>query len=127
MKQKIVILAFTLLTLGLLSQLACTESFECGSASDSNLPPTPIPGPCRADFYAEPTHKSGTGNIHFYSTSTGNIKTYRWDFGNGQQGVGASPTSFYSKNGYYTITLVIEGPDCYDTMTKVDYIEITGC
>jgi len=84
-------------------------------------------GPCVADFYAEPTHLQGHGWVNFTSTSTGDIQTLRWIFGNGRTGVGWTPRTYYSKDGYYTVTLIIAGPDSNDVMTKVDYIEVTGC
>ena len=65
--------------------------------------------------------------MYFTSTSTGNIKTYRWDFGNGKTGVGAQTSSYYTHDGYYTVTLTIEGQDCYDSVTKTDYIEVSKC
>ena len=84
-------------------------------------------GPCVADFYAEPTHLQRPGWVTVTSTSTGDIRTLRWTFGNGRTGVGRTSETYYGKDGYYTITLTITGPDSSDTMTKVDYIEVSGC
>jgi PKD repeat protein len=114
-----------LLLLGVFSVSSCIpSSLSCSSDPE----PTPVDtGPCRADFYAEPTHRTDAGYVVVTSTSTGNIKTLRWDFGNGRTGVGRISQTYYNKNGYYTITLTIDGPDCHDTITKVDYIEISGC
>ena len=99
-------------------------SSSCGSVPQS----TPVLiGPCHADFFADITHLDGPGWVNFYSTSTGNIKTLRWDFGNGRTDVGSEAATYYKNNAYYTVTLTIEGEDCYDKETKVDYIEVSGC
>jgi len=115
-----------LLVLGTLSVSSCIpSSLSCSSAPE----PTPVPtGPCVADFYADKTSMAGKGGwVTFTSTSTGNIGTLRWDFGNGFTDVGSSTKTYYKSNGYYTVTLTIEGPDCHDVETKVDYIELSGC
>lgn len=113
-----------LLLLGLLLFTGCVPTFSCSSGPE----PTPVPtGPCHADFYADPTHREGRGYVNFTSTSTGNIKTYRWDFGDGRTGIGAKAADYYIHDGYYTVTLTIDGPDCHDVVTKVDYIEVSGC
>ena len=80
-----------------------------------------------ADFYADTTSLDRPGYVNFFSTSVGNIKTLRWNFGNGYTGVGPHAATYYNNNGYYTVTLTIEGPDCYDTETKEEYIEMSGC
>jgi len=118
-----------LLFLVILLFSACASDFSCDSLSCSSGPePTPVyTGPCYADFYASPTELNAPGWVSFTSTSTGNIRTLRWNFGNGRTGVGSVASTYYSSDGYYTITLTIEGPDCYDVETKVDYIGVTGC
>ncbi len=37
----------------------------------------------------------------------GDLLTYRWDFGDGSTGSGATPTHVYAKNGRYSVTLVV--------------------
>ena len=114
-----------ILVFGALSASSCMpSSLSCSSAPET----TPVStGPCHADFYAESTSLTSAGYANFTSTSTGSINTFRWDFGNGRTGVGAKARSYYNSNAYYTVTLTIEGPDCYDVCTKVDYIEVSGC
>jgi PKD repeat protein len=119
-----------LLFLVILSFSACTSDLSCDSLSCSSGPePTPVStGPCHADFYVDSSQLTGGSRwVTFYSTSTGNIQTCKWNFGTGRTGVGVVTKEFYDSNGYYTITLTIEGPDCYDVETKVDYIEVSGC
>ena len=114
-----------LLILGTLSVSSCIpSSLSCSSGPES----TPVyTGPCMADFYADTTSLDRPGYVNFFSTSVGNIKTLRWNFGNGYTGVGPHAATYYNNNGYYTVTLTIEGPDCYDTETKEEYIEMSGC
>jgi len=123
MKRFYAILVLLMLVVPLLSSCV-PSSFSCSSAPE----PTPVyTGPCHADFYADSTRREGRGYVNFTSTSIGNIKTYRWDFGTGRTGVGAKAAEYYINDGYYTVTLTIEGPDCHDVCTKVDYIEVSGC
>ena len=38
-----------------------------------------------------------------------------------------NPIYKYTDNGDYTVTLTIEGPNCQLSMTKKDYIHVSGC
>ena len=123
---KIFCAVLILLALGVLTFTACVPSFSCGSSTPA---PTPIPtGPVRAEFEASMTNMEGNGWIAFRSLSTGNIKNWYWDFGNGHTSSGPEVQAYYSDNRYYTVTLTVEGWDgTTDTMTKPDYIYVWGC
>lgn len=88
-----------------------------------------IPCPRFADFIAEPTTGVGTTTVQFTDKSTGNVTAWAWDFNNDGtiDSTEQNPAHLYSKNGNYTVTLTITTPECSDTITKWDYISITGC
>jgi PKD repeat protein len=88
-----------------------------------------IPCPRFADFIAEPTSGVGVTTVQFTDKSTGNVTGWTWDFDS--DGVIDStvqnPTYTYSRNGLYSVTLTITTTICTDTITRWDYIDITGC
>ena len=90
---------------------------------------TPTPNPCHADFLAVPTYCDGPTWVQFQDKSTGDITAWEWDLdGDGITDTYAqNPSYFYDTNGYYSVTLTITGPACEDTLTKPDYIDVTGC
>jgi len=119
------VLAALLVALVLLP--ACIpSSLSCNSSAAPTPPPS---GPCVADFYGEPNPLVGRGRVTFYQTCTGGADHYYWDFdGDGETDViGREATWYYNENGYYTVTLTATGPECEDTITKKDYIEVYGC
>ncbi|MFC2042269.1 PKD domain-containing protein [Chloroflexota bacterium] len=85
--------------------------------------------PCVADFVAEPTAVVGVKDIQFTDLSQGNITSWSWDFDS--DGVVDSreqnPIHSYTRNGDYTVTLTIKGPNCELTVTKDHYIHVGGC
>jgi PKD repeat protein len=94
--------------------------------------------PYFADFTIEPppencqsqgngTSCEGTATIHFIDKSTGNVTSWAWDFGDHQTSTEQNPSHTYTMNGNYTVTLTITTPECKDTMTKLDYINLAGC
>jgi len=78
--------------------------------------PPPEPGPTVVASFT----KSCSGfTCTFRSTSTGNITSWTWDFGNGTSGSGAGPiSSDYSARQNYTVTLTVAGPDGSDVATQ---------
>jgi len=85
--------------------------------------------PCEVAFIAEPTEVVGVKDIQFTDLSQGNITSWSWDFDS--DGVVDSaernPTHAYTRNGNYTVTLTIKGPNCELTLTKDRYINVGGC
>ncbi|MEZ5403280.1 MAG: PKD domain-containing protein [Bryobacteraceae bacterium] len=57
--------------------------------------------------------------IAFHDDSDGEIRSWRWDFGDGSTSNEASPIHAYSKAGEYVVTLYIEGPAGKSQWTKV--------
>jgi PKD repeat protein len=87
----------------------------------------PLPGNCQVQ--GNSTLCTGTTTIHFIDKSTGNVTAWAWDFDNNGtiDSTQQNPSHVYSKNGNYTVTLSITTPACKDTITKQDYINLSGC
>lgn len=49
------------------------------------------------------------GRVKFTNLSSGNAKSYMWDFGDGTTSTEKSPLHIYSKSGYYTVKLTTKG------------------
>jgi gliding motility-associated-like protein len=59
--------------------------------------------------------------VQFTSTSTtatGNITNIQWDFGDGTNGVGATPTHTYAAAGNYNVTVTITSEGCTQSQTS---------
>lgn len=81
----------------------------------------------KATFSADRTFScSSPLTVHFTTPeSDQNTVTYLWDFGDGAQGSGSSPSHTYTQNGIYSVRLtayVVAG--CTDTTIREDYIHI---
>jgi PKD repeat protein len=89
----------------------------------------PTPAPCEAMFEADPTEGEGITSVQFTDLSTGDIVAWEWDFdGDGVvDSTEQNPEHTYTKNGDYTVTLTVTGWDCEDSLTRTDYIHMTGC
>jgi PKD repeat protein len=87
----------------------------------------PIPGNCQVQ--GNSTSCTGTTTLQFNDKSTGNVTAWAWDFNNDGSidSTVQNPSHTYSKNGNYTVTLTITTPECRDTLTKWDYINVAGC
>ena len=84
-----------------------------------------IPSNCKAQ--GNGTSCEGAATIHFIDKSTGNVTAWAWNFGDNATSTEQNPSHRYSRNGNYTVTLTITTPECKDTMTKQDYINLAGC
>jgi PKD repeat protein len=69
---------------------------------------------------------SGTLQVAFTDTSTGNITSYAWDFQN--DGTVDSnlqnPTYTYTTPGVYTVCLTVRGPGGGNSMVYMDYVNV---
>lgn len=95
---------------------ACTSSASAvvtiSNVSTCNL---------NANFTASQT---GNGGVTFNNTSTGtsSTTTYAWTFGNGNSSTANAPSTSYTANGSYVVTLVANNnstPTCASTKTLV--------
>jgi len=109
--------------------ISLTVSGPGGSDSETKIAYLEFTPPCNADFIAEPTKGVGPTAVQFSDKSTGEIISWEWDFdGDGiTDSTNQNPAYTYRKNGLYSVTLNIEGRYCADTLTRTNYIGITGC
>ncbi|RLD47461.1 MAG: cell surface protein, partial [Bacteroidetes bacterium] len=79
-----------------------------------------------ANFTANSTFGCNPLTVTFTSTSTGNIVSYYWDFGNGATSTLQNPTTQYSTSGTYTVILTVteNGTGLTDTKTITNYITV---
>jgi PKD repeat protein len=72
---------------------------------------------------------SGTTTVQFIDKSIGNVTAWAWDFNNDGviDSTQQNPVQTYARNGNYTVTFTITTSECKDTLTKWDYINLTGC
>jgi len=88
---------------------------------------TPYPG--LANFIAEPTYGEGATTVQFTDMSNGNVTSWAWDFENDGivDSTEQNPTYTYTEKRRYSVTLTVTTNENTDTITKRDYINLTGC
>lgn len=84
---------------------------------------------CKADFSAEPRECLGSTKVQFTDLSMGDVMGWAWDLdGDGAvDSTAQNPAYTYSRNGIYTVALTVTSANCSDTVTKQDYISVSGC
>ena len=79
-----------------------------------------------AQFTASTTSGIAPLAMNFLNTSTGNISTYEWNFGDGTTSAVQSPSHVYAAAGSYSVSLTVTGPGGTNTLTESDYMTVTG-
>jgi len=86
-----------------------------------------MPQPGLANFIAEPTYSDGPTTVQFTDMSTGNVTSWAWDFGDNQTSTEQNPTHTYTEKRRYSVSLTVTANGTTDTITKPDYINLSGC
>lgn len=88
--------------------------------SGGNTPPAPV-----AEFTAGPAL---SGNVPLEVTwedqSSNAIDSWFWDFGDGQTSTLQDPVYEFTRNGVFTVTLIVIGPGGVDEMIKTDFVTV---
>ena len=63
--------------------------------------------------------------VQFNDTSTGNVTSWLWDFGDGNTSASQNPSYEYSEPGSYSVTLNASNAYGYSVVTWTDYIKVT--
>jgi PKD repeat protein len=74
----------------------------------------PPPEPVRAGFQADVTSGECPLTVTFTDTSTGDVRTREWTFGDGACSTEENPVHVYREPGVYTVSLVVTGRDTTD-------------
>lgn len=77
-----------------------------------------------ADFTG-PKSVCGNKPVTFNSTSTGDIATITWDYGDNSPGYGFYNTHKFTAEGDYTIKMIATNFGCADTVEKKGYIHVS--
>ena len=87
------------------------------------------PHPGLANFSAEPTYGDGATTVQFTDMSTGNITSWAWDFESDGivDSTEQNPTHSYTEKRRYSVTLTVTTAETTDSLTKPDYINLSGC
>jgi PKD repeat protein len=87
----------------------------------SSVPPAPVAG-----FTASTQSGAAPLSVSFSNSSTGNITSYSWTFGDGASSTVAVPTHSYTVPGTYTVSLTVTGPGGANTQTKAGSIVVSA-
>ena len=94
----------------------------CGGGGGGGTDPPPPPPV--ADFIASPTSGEAPVTVDFIDTSTGDISSHSWDFGDGGSSTSQNPSHTYSADGVYDVSLTVTGPGGLDTATCASCITV---
>ena len=75
-------------------------------------------------FHANPRFGYSPLNVIFFNTSSGDILTFNWDFGDGYTSTANQPNHTYTQAGQYTVTLAVSSGTKWYTETKTNYISV---
>ncbi|HUN09075.1 MAG TPA: isopeptide-forming domain-containing fimbrial protein [Aggregatilineales bacterium] len=89
---------------------------ETSTASTTIVLRTPNQPP-EAAFSADRTTLPLGGTVRFSDQSSGIIRTWAWDFGDGSTSAERQPSHQYTTTGTYTVTLTVSGPGGSDQAT----------
>ncbi|MDI6795195.1 MAG: PKD domain-containing protein, partial [bacterium] len=82
------------------------------------------PPEVEADFIAEPLSGCAPLTVDFSDSSTGDVLSWLWEFGDGDTSTVQNPQHMYTNPGDYTVTLVVGGGCGSDSETKTAYIHV---
>lgn len=85
-----------------------------------------VPLPVEVNFIANDTYRSLPFAVRFYDASTCNTTAWNWDFGDGTTSTEQNPMHVYSVAGTYTVTCDITNATDTYTVTKNNYVTVTG-
>jgi gliding motility-associated-like protein len=71
--------------------------------------------------------KGATVNFSALNSSTANVRSYQWSFGDGGFGSNVTTSHIYTRAGIYSVQLIITDINgCTDTLIKPQYIKVNG-
>ncbi len=82
------------------------------------------PQPPVASFSGTPTNGCAPLDVVFTDSSTGDITSWAWDFGDGGTSTLQNPSYNYANPGSYDVTLTVTGPGGNDVSSQPSYITV---
>jgi len=79
-----------------------------------------------ANFTATPTSGVAPILVSFTDTSTGDITSRTWNFGDGSTSTAVNPTHTYSVAGTYSVSLTVTGAGGSNTKTNSNFISVSS-
>ena len=98
----------------------CAFLAACGG---SDSPPAPTELPASVAIANDARAEAGTASTFKTDLATTTGLTFRWDFGDGSTGTGATASHAYAKPGTYQVTLAVAN-DAEDLRTATSTIEV---
>ncbi len=95
-----------------------TVEDNCGNDADTATLPLFVPGIVNAGFTFTKSSSCVADTFRFANTSTGNVTSVFWDFGDGDTSVLNNPMHVYTVIDTYTVTLIVSSPECSDTLVN---------
>lgn len=95
----------------------CTSTFQMPSAVKLDPKPT-------ASFSATPLNGCASDNYTFTNSSSSNVTSWTYSFGDGATSSLPNPIHNYVDTGKFTVTLIVAFNSCKDTLEIKDYITI---
>ena len=107
-----------------------TVSLTATNAGGSNIETrvdyiTVMAPPPVANFTTNTTAGTAPLTVQFNDTSTGEVITRSWSFGDGNTSTKQNPTHTYTAPGNYTVNLTVSAPTGSNTLSRPDYITVT--
>ena len=90
----------------------------------SATPRTDSPPPPVASFTGAPLAGSAPLTVAFADTSTGQVTTWSWSFGDHSNSSTQNPQHIFTNPGTYTVALTVNGPGGSHTSTRSGYITV---
>ena len=78
-----------------------------------------------ADFQGAPTTGVSPLSVQFADTSTGDVASWSWTFGDGATSTKQHPRHTYASGGAYEVSLTVSGPAGTDTLTRADFVTVS--
>lgn len=66
-------------------------------------------------------------SVSFQDLTTGNVSSWQWDFGDGNQSTNQNPVHSYAAPGIYTVTQIVsDAASCSDTLVQPNFVEVVA-
>jgi PKD repeat protein len=92
-----------------------------GKCTPSSGPGAPVAG-----FSVDTTSGNAPLTVTFTDTSANSPTSWLWNFGDGTTSTEQNPSHTYDDAGTYSVTLTTTNTGGTDTVTKTDYIDVSG-